>query len=140
MRRFASVVALFIALPVAGCQTDSRQQVLATDRTQVQLRAFQTRGFETRDVNLTVRNIIATLQDLSFVIDKVDERLGTVSATKLDGFTMRMTVTARPRGATQVAVRASAQYNLVAVSDPEPYQQFFAALERAMFLTANEID
>ena len=46
----------------------------------------------------------------------------------------------RPRAGNQVAVRSSAQYNLQAVSDPEPYQQFFAALERAMFLTANEID
>lgn len=53
---------------------------------------------------------------------------------------MRMTVTVRPRGKTQMAVRASAQYNLVAVSDAEPYQQFFAALSKAMFLTANEVD
>jgi hypothetical protein len=53
---------------------------------------------------------------------------------------MRMTVTVRPRGTTQTAVRASAQYNLVAVSDAEPYQQFFAALEKAMFLTAHQVD
>ncbi|MCM0019132.1 MAG: hypothetical protein NBV67_04000 [Tagaea sp.] len=141
MRRIRHpLAALFLAFALAGCQADSRQQVLATDRSQVQLRAFQTRGFETPDTNLTVRNIIATLQDLNFVIDKVDERLGTISATKLQGFVMRMTVTVRPRAGNQVAVRASAQYNLQAVSDPEPYQQFFAALERAMFLTANEID
>ncbi|MFM7344537.1 MAG: hypothetical protein ACKO1J_04095 [Tagaea sp.] len=137
LRAFAGLALLAV---LAGCQTDSRQQVLATDRSQVQLRAFQTRAFDTPDMNLTVRNVIATLQDLNFVIDKVDERLGTVSATKLQGFVMRMTVTVRPRAGNQVAVRSSAQFNLQAVSDPEPYQQFFAALERAMFLTANEID
>lgn len=81
-----------------------------------------------------------TLQDFGFVADKVDDSLGMVSATKLSGYAMRMTVTIRPRGATQLAVRASAQYNLVAVSDAAPYQQFFSALEKAMFLTANEID
>jgi hypothetical protein len=125
---------------LTGCQTDSRQQVLLTDRSQVELRAVQTRAFDTADKNLTVRNVIATLQDLGFVIDKADETLGTISGTKLQGYTMRITVTVRPRGSAQTAVRASAQYNLAAVSDAAPYQQFFAALEKAMFLTANEVD
>jgi hypothetical protein len=127
-------------LVLAACQTDSRRQVMLTDRSQVELRAVQTRAFDTTDKNLTVRNVIATLQDLGFVIDKADETLGTVSGTKLQGYTMRITVTVRPRGTTQMGVRASAQYNLVAVSDAAPYQQFFAALEKAMFLQANEVD
>ena len=92
------------------------------------------------DKALAVRNIISTLQDLGFVVDKVDDTLGTVAGTKLQGYAMRMTVTVRPRGTGQLAIRASAQYNLRAVSDPQPYQQFFAALEKAMFLTANEVD
>lgn len=131
---------LLAALALAGCQTDSKQQVLATDRSQVELRAVQTRAFDTTDRDLTVRAVIATLQDLGFVIDKADATLGTVSATKFGGYAMRMTVTVRPRGKTQTAVRASAQYNINAVSDAQPYQQFFAALEKAMFLTANEVD
>jgi hypothetical protein len=77
---------------------------------------------------------------LGFVVDKADITLGTISGTKLSRYSMRMTVTVRPRGTTQTAVRASAQYNLVAVSDAEPYQQFFAALEKAMFLTAHQVD
>jgi hypothetical protein len=125
---------------VGACQSDSKQQVLLTDKSQVELRAVQTRAFDTTDKNLTVRNVIATLQDLGFVIDKADEVLGTISATKLSGYAMRMTVTIRPRGATQLLVRASAQYNLVAVSDAAPYQQFFDALQKAMFLTANQVD
>lgn len=125
---------------LAACQTDSRDQVLATSSSQVALRAVQTRAFDTTDRNLTVRNVIATLQDLGFVIDKADQALGMVSGTKLDGYSMRITVTVRPRGKTQTAVRASAQYNLEAVSAADPYQQFFNALEKAMFLTANEVD
>ncbi|MEO0034752.1 MAG: hypothetical protein RLZZ501_775 [Pseudomonadota bacterium] len=141
MTRIAAAALLLLGIAaLAACQTDSRQQVLLTDRSQVELRAVQTRAFDTADKALTLRNVIATLQDLGFVIDKVDETLGMVSATKLSGYALRMSVSIRPRGAGQVAVRASAQYNLAAVSDPAPYQQFFAALEKAMFLTANQID
>ncbi|MBP2310276.1 hypothetical protein [Azospirillum melinis] len=137
----AGVMALALALlSLGGCQTDSKQQVMAVDKSQVELRAIQTRSFDTSDRNLTIRTVISSLQDLGFVIDKADEQLGIISGTKLSGYAMRMTVTVRPRGKTQMAVRASAQYNLVAVSDAEPYQQFFAALSKAMFLTANEVD
>jgi hypothetical protein len=86
-----------------------------------------------------MRTIIATLQDLSFVVENANAALGSVSATKLDGYALRMTVTLRPRGEMQTLVRASAQYNLTSVEDPLPYQQFFEALERAMFLTAHEV-
>jgi hypothetical protein len=84
--------------------------------------------------------VIATLQDLGFVIDKADSLLGTVSATKLDSYALKMTVSVRPRGGTQLLVRANAQYNIKAVEDPQPYQQFFEALQKAMFLTAHEVD
>jgi hypothetical protein len=74
------------------------------------------------------------------VLDEADALLGTVSATKLSGYQLRMTVTVRANGQTRMIVRANAQYNTTAVEDPEPYQQFFAALERAMFLTAQQVD
>jgi hypothetical protein len=83
---------------------------------------------------------MATMQDLGFVLDKADSILGTVSGTKLDGYQVRMTVTVRPRNDIQLLVRANAQYKLEAIEDPKPYQDFFAALERAMFLTANSVD
>jgi hypothetical protein len=124
---------------ITGCRTNSLDEVLATDATQIQLRSVQTRSFETSDQTLAVRNIISTLQDLGFVVDKVDDVLGTVSGTKLEGYVMRMTVTARPSGKLML-VRANAQLNLNAVSDAKPYQQFFAALEKAMFLRANQVD
>jgi len=127
-------------LVLAGCQSDSKQQVLATDKSQVAIRAIQTRMFETSELNRMVRTVIATLQDLGFVIDRADDELGLVSATKLDGYAMRMTVTIRSKENKQMIVRSSAQYNLVAVSDPKPYQQFFNALEQAIFLKANEVD
>jgi hypothetical protein len=98
-------------LVLAGCQTDSRDQVLAVSKSQLELRSFQSRVFDTTDNESTLRAIISTLQDFGFVIDKADAKLGSVSGTKLDGYYLRMTVTVRPRGETQTLVRASAQYN-----------------------------
>lgn len=135
----AAVSLLALSL-LAGCQTDSRDQALATTESQVALRSFQSRAFDTTDREKTLRTVIATLQDLGFVIDKADETLGTVSGTKLNGYAVRMSVSVRPHGTTQLLVRASAQYNLTAIEDPQPYQQFFEALEKAMFLTAHEVD
>ena len=77
---------------------------------------------------------------LGFVVDSADDTLGTVTGTKLDGYALRMTVSIRAKGSTQLMVRASAQYNLKAIEDPEPYQQFFASLSKAIFLTAQQVD
>ena len=132
--------AALVVLLLAGCQTDSRDQVLATSESQVALRSIQSRVFDTTDKAKTQRTIIATLQDLGFVIDKADATLGTLSATKLNGYAMRMTVSVRDHGTKQTLVRASAQYNQMAIEDPLPYQQFFTALEKAMFLTAHDAD
>ena len=134
------VLSVALLMMLAACQTNSRDQVLATNKSQVELRSIQTRAFATSDREQTLRTVISTLQDLNFVIDRADAILGTVSGTKLDGYQLRMTVTVRPRGETQLLVRANAQYNIYPVEDPEPYQQFFTALERAMFLTAQKVD
>lgn len=84
---------------------------------------------------------IATLQDLGFVVDKADLDLGSVSATKLSGYALRMTVNVRPgTSGKSMIVRANAQYNTTAVTDPKPYQDFFVSLQKSMFLTANNVD
>ncbi len=135
--------ALIMTLPMmflAGCQTDSREQILATSQSQLALRQIQSRAFDTTDRVTMLRTVIATLQDLSFVIDQADAGLGSVSGTKLDGYQLRMTVTVRPRGDGQLIVRVNAQYKITPDEDPEPYQQFFAALEKSVFLTAQAVD
>lgn len=53
---------------------------------------------------------------------------------------VRVTVTVRKRNEGQSVVRASAQYYLRAVDDPEPFQRFFRALEQAMFLEAHLVE
>ena len=63
-----------------------------------------------------------------------------VSATKLDPYAVRIIVHVRSHGETQMHVRAHAQYNLKTIEVPELYQQCFAALEKAMFLTAHNVE
>jgi hypothetical protein len=134
----AGIFMVFAAFSLSGC-SDPKEAVLGGGD-QVKLRSIQSRRFETNDKNKTLRTAMATLQDLGFVIDEADETLGTVSATKLERYALRITITVRPFGEGQMVVRANAQYNLKAVEDPEPYQQFFNAFEKAMFLTAHQVE
>jgi len=139
MKSKAVVLVIVFSLSVAGCAT-TQERLFDSDSSQVQLRSIQTRAFDTKDKEKTLRTVISTLQDLGFVIDKADATLGTVSATKLNNYAVRITVTVRPRGETRLLVRANAQYNIQPITEPESYQQFFVALEKAMFLTAHQAD
>lgn len=134
-----SWLAAALAAALWGC-APSTKQVLATESSAVQLRSYQTRAFDTTDKTKTLRTVIATLQDLGFVVDKADQTIGTVTATKLRGYALRMTVTVRPRGETQLLVRANAQFGEQSVEDPEIYRDFFEALGKAMFLAAQQVD
>lgn len=141
--RLLLVVVIASTFVLAGCQT-MKERVLdssAEGQTSVQLRNIQTRSFDTSDKAKTMRTVIATLQDLGFVVDKADLDLGTVSATKLDGYALRMTVSVRPSSSGKsMVVRANAQYNSTPVTEPKPYQDFFVSLQKSLFLTANNVD
>lgn len=53
---------------------------------------------------------------------------------------VRMTVSVRTRNESQLVVRVSVQFYLRAVEDPVPYQQFFRALEQAVFLDSHAVE
>ncbi|HCI44945.1 MAG TPA: hypothetical protein DE315_05385 [Candidatus Omnitrophica bacterium] len=137
--------ALFVVpvllLLVNGCASTT-QQVFTTEESQAKLRSVQTRAFDTNDKNKMMRNVISTLQDLDFVIDNADLLLGSVSATKFanNQTAVKATVTVRDRGEKQLLVRLNVQYGLKAIEDPEPYQDFFNSLGKAIFLTAHQVD
>lgn len=133
------ILGVFLHVWISGCTT-SKDAILASDKTQLELRSIQQRAFDSTDREKTLRTIMATLQDLGFVISHADNTLGSVSGTKLNNYALKMTVTVRPRGTNQLVVRANAQFNIQQVEDPEPYQQFFMALSRAMFLEAHQVD
>jgi hypothetical protein len=130
---------LLLPLLLAACNT-SKKELLKPPEEQAALRSMQSRAFDTVDEQKTMRAVIATLQDLGFVIDDANAMLGIVSATKLDGGVVRVMVTVKRHGQKQTSVRASVQSGTRTVTDPATYQEFFVALSKGMFLTAHEIE
>jgi len=129
---------LFVVLMLTtGCQTAQKNILDSDGESQVKMRTMQTRYFDTDDKKETLQTVIATLQDLGFVMDKASFDMGSVSATKFNGYRVRMTVVVIPRGEGQMNVRANAQYNIEPITDPIIYQQFFDALAKGMFLAAH---
>ncbi len=126
------------ALLLVGCAVPAKDGVLDADGAQqLKLRQIQTRYFETDNKQKCMEAVLATLQDLGFVIDKASLDLGAVTATKLSGYQLRMTVSVIPRGDRHMTVRASAQYQMYPVENPRPYQEFFESLSKSLFLQAH---
>jgi hypothetical protein len=176
--RFALV--LLVSLMFQGCamqwgaeiQWNSQSQILMSEDSQVKLRSIQSRVFDTTDRAKILRVAVATMQDLFFDIDVLDEELGIISGKKWFNHNSswadhptyylyetdellifntnfrswgpfnyrkdltRMTITLRPKEKTRMLVRASLQYNIRAVEDPEMYQKFFKTLGQSLFLEA----
>ena len=130
---------LAILLFLSGCET-TQQRLMDSEENQLALRQMQTRAYDTGDRKFVLVTTITTLQDLGFVVDSADLDVGLVTATKLDRYQLKMTVTARPRGENQILVRANAQLGLKPVNEAEPYQNFFAALSKSMFLEAQNVE
>ncbi len=140
-RTLVATCLLGLGAAAAGCQSGpTPTEVLAPDQGPVSIRRIQARAFDTTDRTWVMRTVIATLQDLEFVIDQGDETLSLVGATKLDNYNLRITVTARPRNDSQTLVRANAALNRTMVSDAEFYRDFFVSLEHGLFLAAHGVD
>ena len=131
---------LFIGVLLLLGACASNNAVITEGGSPVQLRQIQTRTYDTLNKQDALRSVLATLQDLGFVIDKADYGLATISATKLQDYQIRMTVTVRERNADRLDVRANARFNESPVEDPRAYQDFFAVLDKAMFLTLHDVD
>ena len=139
MSQSQQLLALLCLLSLAGCATTTPVNI-AGDGTQLETRQIQTRQYDTLDKAMTLRSVIATLQDLGFTIDQADAELGTVTATRLHDYTMRMTVTVVKKEGDRISVRANARIGENAVTDAATYQDFFVVLDKAMFLTLHKVD
>lgn len=133
------IFTLLAPVALAACESTGRE-LLKPPEKQATLRAMQTRAFDSTDDLAILRSVIATLQDLGFVIDSAHAPLGIVSATRLENGSARITVTVRRQGEHQTLVRASVQVGLKTATDPLAYQEFFAALSKGMFLTAHAVN
>lgn len=139
MSRSRHLLALLGLLSLAGCATTTPANIIGAG-TQLEMRQIQTREYDTLDKAMTMRSVIATLQDLGFTIDQADAELGTITATRLHQYTMRMTVTVVKKEGSRISVRANARIGENPVTDAATYQDFFVVLDKAMFLTLHKID
>jgi hypothetical protein len=139
-----SKVVVTHALPVwlllAACTAPQPSpDLLAPSEAQTKLRSYQSRTFDVADRQVAIRAVMAVLQDLGFIIERANEPLGLVTGAKFaePSFSdiVGVTVTVRQQGEGRMLVRANAIFNNRPVEDPAVYQNFFAALERSLFIT-----
>ncbi|MGI9261642.1 MAG: hypothetical protein ACR2QR_06390 [Woeseiaceae bacterium] len=132
------ILSILLLLAMTACV--SNNAAITDGGSQVQVRQIQTREYDTLNMRDTLKSVLATLQDLGFVIDKASYELGTITATKLQEYQVRMTVTVRERNSERLAIRANASFDESPIEDPQAYQDFFSALDKAMFLTLHDVD
>jgi hypothetical protein len=128
------------SLLLYGCSTpETPKDLLAPTEAQLKIRSMQTRAFELTDRNTAMRGVIASLQDLGFIIERANEPLGLVTAARFAEpnyyDVVSVTVTVRQDTKDKLTVRVNAIYNNKPIEDPKVYQNFFASLERSLFLT-----
>jgi len=134
---FQVVAVLFAACLLASCQAPPLREIVFEDQmTQLQTRSIQSRTFDMTDQIKAMRAVITTLQDLDFVINQADSRLGVITATKLQTYHLYITVKVDElkSGRTRVRVQLRAGINPLVEA---VYQEFFKSLEKNFFLTAH---
>jgi hypothetical protein len=149
---------LLAAVLLAACASTVDNRILGDSQSQLRVRSMQSRRFDTADTAKTLTTVMATLQDIGFVLDKVDPAVGFASGSKAPpqrSFAswgrssaqangpdnrVKITVTVRSLGASQLVVRANAEVGNQPLDDSATYQEFFKTLEKSMFLTAHDVD
>ncbi len=130
---------ILAALLATGCTPPNT--AVTSGESQLEIRQLQTREFDSVTKAQSMRAAIATMQDLDFILDKVDPQLGTISGTKHKGqATVKMTVTVREKNKETVIVRANVTYGNKVVENPNIYQDFFSMLSKSLFLVQNQVD
>lgn len=139
MRVWWGVVVLVAGLLTQGCAApEPNQDLLAPTEAQMKIRSVQTRTFDVQDRQQAMRGVITALQDLGFIIERANEPLGLVTAARFAEpnyyDVLGVTVTVRPEAEGRMTIRANAIYNNKPIEDPKVYQNFFATLERSLFI------
>lgn len=139
----AGALVAAIGLLLAGCASPPEEPVnlLAPTDEQMKMRNLQTRTFDVSDRRVAIRGVVQALQDLGFIIERANEPLGMVTAARFAEpryfDVVGVTVTVRPIGESQMMIRANAIFNNEPITDPEVYRNFFATLERSLFIGRN---
>ncbi|MBX7254748.1 MAG: hypothetical protein K1Y02_00205 [Candidatus Hydrogenedentes bacterium] len=160
--RIVSIAALVgTVLAGAGCLSDGGSP---PPPTQLELRGFQTREYDTQDMRLVMKAMVNVLQDMGFIINNADTQLGLLSANKMTDIahskreikraqkkeellskTLVLDCTANVSAfGKQSRVRVNFQQRVLGtngatmsaspITDAAFYQQFFAQVDKGIFL------
>jgi len=138
-----AAVTLLVTWGLGGCASPPKEpeNLLAPTEEQMKIRNMQTRTFDVADRRVAMRGVIAALQDLGFIIERANEPLGLVTAARFAEpkyyDVVGVTVTVRSLNKKQTTIRANAIFNNEPITDPEVYRNFFATLERSLFIGRN---
>lgn len=141
--RIESLLLLLLAIALWGCASPPEPPVnlLAPSEEQMKMRSLQTRTFDVSERRVAMRAVIAALQDLGFIIERANEPLGLVTAARFAEpnyyDVVGVTVTVRSTNSKQMTIRVNAIFNNQTVKDPEVYRNFFATIERSLFVDRN---
>ena len=69
---------IILVLFLAGCVTTRADP----QKTQLQIREFQTRAYETKDTKMVMKSLLNVLQDEGFIVKNANVELGLLTATK----------------------------------------------------------
>lgn len=75
-------MAVFGGMIMASCTIINRPPTTPPPKTQLQIREYQTREFDTNDVKLVMKAMLNVLQDDGFVVKNAVMDLGLITATK----------------------------------------------------------
>ena len=136
---FYAVSVLLAAYLLVSCQPLSLRDIIFEDQmTQLQARSIQSRAFEMTDQIKAMRAVITTLQDLDFVLNQADSRLGVITATKLQTYQLYITVKVDELKSGRTRVRVQLRAGISPLVE-NVYQEFFRSLEKNFFLTAHYV-
>jgi len=133
-------LALLLVSLLGGCSSPPAEPeaLLAPTEEQMKIRNLQTRTFDVADRQTAMRGVISALQDLGFIIERANEPLGLVTGARFAEpnyyDVVGITVTVRSLNEEQTTIRANAIFNNQPITDPEVYRNFFATLERSLFI------
>jgi hypothetical protein len=86
------------------------------------------RDYESTDLLSAQRLAITALQDLGFALESADAETGSLTASRLDSFALRLTITLSAANESTITASVAADYAGAPIADARPAEAFFAAL------------
>ncbi|MGR9074463.1 MAG: hypothetical protein ACU833_15485 [Gammaproteobacteria bacterium] len=134
------ILAICILLQAcAGGAKNPPENLLSLSEAQMKIRSYQSRAFDVDDQQKVIRGVVAALLDLGFIVERVNGPMGLVTAGKFagSGFSgfVELTAIVRAKGENQTEIRVNAIFNTKPIEDPKVYQNFFAAVQRSLFIS-----